>query len=156
MHSNNETGVLQPIAESAELAHSAGAILHTDAAQSAGKVVLNVRELGVDLVSVAGHKLYAPKGVGALYVRRGTPMVPFVLGAGHERGLRPGTENVAASPETPSWKAPRKLLLRLARPATPRENARLPSFSQWASHPKTRSARFGSRSVVARLLPTLR
>ena len=96
MHSNNETGVLQPIAEFAELAHSAGAILHTDAAQSAGKVVLNVRELGVDLVSVAGHKLYAPKGVGALYVRRGTPMVPLVLGADHERGLRPGTENVAA------------------------------------------------------------
>jgi cysteine desulfurase len=96
MHSNNETGVLQPIAEFARLAHAAGAILHTDAAQSAGKVPLDVRELGVDLLSVAGHKLYAPKGVGALYVRRGTPMVPFVLGAGHERGLRPGTENVAA------------------------------------------------------------
>jgi cysteine desulfurase len=96
MHSNNETGVLQPIAEFAELAHSAGAILHTDAAQSVGKVPLKVRELGVDLLSVAGHKLYAPKGVGALYVRRGTPIVPFTLGAGHERGLRPGTENVAA------------------------------------------------------------
>jgi cysteine desulfurase len=96
MHSNNETGVLQPIANFAELAHAAGAILHTDAAQSVGKVALNVRELGVDLLSVASHKLYAPKGVGALYVRRGTPMVPFVLGAGHERGLRPGTENVAA------------------------------------------------------------
>ncbi len=96
MHSNNETGVLQPVTEFAELAHSAGAILHTDAAQSAGKVALKVRELGVDLLSVAGHKLYAPKGVGALYVRRGTPIVPFTLGAGHERGLRPGTENVAA------------------------------------------------------------
>jgi len=95
MHSNNETGVLQPIAYLAELAHAAGAILHTDAAQSAGKVALNARELGVDLLSVAGHKLYAPKGVGALYVKRSTPMVPFVLGAGHERGLRPGTENVA-------------------------------------------------------------
>ncbi len=96
MHSNNETGVLQPIAGFAGLAHAVGAILHTDAAQSAGKVALDVRELGVDLLSVAGHKLYAPKGVGALYIRRGTPMVPFVLGAGHERGLRPGTENVAA------------------------------------------------------------
>jgi len=96
MHSNNETGVLQPIADFAELAHAVGAVLHTDAAQSAGKVALNVRKPGVDLLSVAGHKLYAPKGVGALYVRRGTPMVPFVLGAGHERGLRPGTENVAA------------------------------------------------------------
>jgi cysteine desulfurase len=96
MHSNNETGVLQPIAELAEFAHAKGAILHTDAAQSVGKVALKVRELGVDLLSVAGHKLYAPKGVGALYVRRGTPIAPFVLGAGHERGMRPGTENVAA------------------------------------------------------------
>jgi cysteine desulfurase len=96
MHSNNETGVLQPIAEIAELAHAVGAVLHTDAAQSVGKLALNVRELGVDLLSVAGHKLYAPKGVGALFVRRGTPIAPFVLGAGHERGLRPGTENVAA------------------------------------------------------------
>ncbi len=96
MHSNNETGVLQPVAEITGLAHEFGAVLHTDAAQSVGKVALNVRQLGVDLLSVAGHKLYAPKGVGALYVRRGTLMVPFVLGAGHERGLRPGTENVAA------------------------------------------------------------
>ena len=96
MHSNNETGVLQPIADIAGLVRAVGAILHTDAAQSVGKVPLKVRELGVDLLSVAGHKLYAPKGVGALYVRRGTPMAPFVLGAGHERGLRPGTENVAA------------------------------------------------------------
>jgi len=96
MHSNNETGVLQPVAEITGLAHEFGAVLHTDAAQSVGKVALNVRQIGVDLLSVAGHKLYAPKGVGALYVRRGTLMVPFVLGAGHERGLRPGTENVAA------------------------------------------------------------
>jgi len=94
MHSNNETGVLQPVAELAQLAHAAGALLHTDAAQSVGKVPVHVGELGVDLLSVAGHKLYAPKGVGALYVRRGTPIVPFALGAGHERGLRPGTENV--------------------------------------------------------------
>ena len=96
MHSNNETGVLQPIADIAGLVRAVGAILHTDAAQSVGKVPLKVRELGVDLLSIAGHKLYAPKGVGALYVRRGTPIVPFTLGAGHERGLRPGTENVAA------------------------------------------------------------
>ena len=96
MHSNNETGVLQPIAELAALAHAAGAVVHTDAAQSVGKVRIRVRELGVDLLSVAGHKLYAPKGVGALYVKRGTPLVPFALGAGHERGLRPGTENVAS------------------------------------------------------------
>ncbi len=95
MHSNNETGVLQPIAELAQAAHSQGALMHTDAAQSVGKVAIDVRELDLDLLSVAGHKLYAPKGVGALYVKRGTTLAPFALGAGHERGLRPGTENVA-------------------------------------------------------------
>mgnify|MGYP003482035458 CR=1 FL=1 len=95
MHSNNETGVIQPVEELARLAHAVGALAHTDAAQSLGKVRVNVRELDVDLLSMAGHKLYAPKGVGALYVKRGTPLLPFVLGAGHERGLRPGTENVA-------------------------------------------------------------
>lgn len=96
MHSNNETGVLQPVAEIAELARAAGAIVHSDAAQSVGKVPVNVRELGVDLLSVAGHKLYAPKGVGALFVKRGTLVLPFALGASHESGLRPGTENVAS------------------------------------------------------------
>jgi cysteine desulfurase len=95
MHSNNETGVLQPITELAYIARDRGAVMHTDAAQSVGKVPVHVRELGVDLLSIAGHKLYAPKGVGALYVRPGTPLQPFVLGAGHEHGLRPGTENVA-------------------------------------------------------------
>src|SRR5262249_23074314 len=94
--SNSETGVPQPVAELVRLAHSMGAVMHTDAAQSVGKVPVRVRELDVDLLSLAGHKLYAPKGVGALYVRRGTPLVPFALGAGHERGLRPGTENVAS------------------------------------------------------------
>lgn len=96
MHSNNETGVLQPVEELARLAHAAGALIHTDAAQSLGKVPVRVRELDVDLLSVAGHKLYAPKGVGALYVKRGTPLALFALGASHERGLRPGTENVAS------------------------------------------------------------
>jgi cysteine desulfurase len=96
MHSNNETGVLQPVAELARLAHDAGAFIHTDAAQSLGKVPVGVRDLDVDLLSIAGHKLYAPKGVGALYVKRGTPIVPLVLGANHEHGLRPGTENVAS------------------------------------------------------------
>ena len=94
MHANNETGVLQPVAEAVLAAHRNGALVHTDAAQSVGKLPVSVRDLGVDLLSVAGHKLYGPKGVGALYVRRGTPLVPFALGAGHERGLRPGTENV--------------------------------------------------------------
>ena len=96
MHANNETGVLQPIAELAALAHGLGAIVHTDAAQSVGKIPVRVRDLGVDLLSIAGHKLYAAKGVGALYVKRGTPIAAIMLGAGHERGLRAGTENVAS------------------------------------------------------------
>ena len=96
MHANNETGVIQPVAEVAALGHAAGALVHSDAAQSLGKIAVRVDELGVDLLSLAGHKLYAPKGVGALYVKRGTPLEPLVRGAGHERGLRPGTENVAS------------------------------------------------------------
>jgi len=94
MHSNNETGVLQPIQDAARLAHRAGACVHTDAAQSVGKVPVDVRSIDVDLLSIAGHKLYAPKGIGALYVRRGVLLEPLTRGAGHERGLRPGTENV--------------------------------------------------------------
>jgi cysteine desulfurase len=94
MHANNEVGTVQPIAEIAAIAHAAGALMHTDAAQSVGKIPVLVDELGVDLLSVAGHKLYAPKGVGALYARRGTPLQPFMRGAGHESGRRAGTENV--------------------------------------------------------------
>jgi cysteine desulfurase len=78
----------------AEIAHHYGALLHTDAAQSVGKVPVVVDELGVDLLSVAGHKLYAPKGIGALYVRSGIQLAKLMHGAGHERGRRPGTENV--------------------------------------------------------------
>lgn len=94
MHANNEVGTVQPIAELAAVTHAAGALLHTDAAQSLGKIPARVDDLGVDLLSVAGHKLYAPKGVGALYVRRGTPIAPFMHGAGHEGGRRAGTESV--------------------------------------------------------------
>jgi cysteine desulfurase len=96
MHSNNETGVLQPIPELASLAHRVGAFVHTDAAQSMGKVPVNVRALGADLLSIVGHKIYAPKGVGALYVQRGTPIEALARGTSHERGLRGGTENVAS------------------------------------------------------------
>ena len=94
MHANNEVGTVQPIAEIARIARAAGVLVHTDAAQSVGKIATRVDDLGVDLLSVAGHKVYAPKGVGALYIRRGTRIEPFVHGAGHEQGRRAGTENV--------------------------------------------------------------
>jgi cysteine desulfurase len=96
MHANNEIGTIQPITAIAAIAHACGALLHTDAAQSLGKISANVEVLGVDLLTLAGHKFYATKGVGALYVRRDTPIQPFVRGAGQEHGLRPGTENVPA------------------------------------------------------------
>lgn len=96
MHANNEVGTIQPIEEIAEITRSRGILLHTDAAQSVGKIPLSVDDLGVDLLSLAGHKFYATKGVGALYLRRGTPIEPVLVGAGHESGLRPGTENVPA------------------------------------------------------------
>jgi cysteine desulfurase len=94
MHANNEVGTLQPIREIAQIVKQHGALMHTDAAQSVGKVAVNVNELGVDLLSIAGHKLYAPKGVGALFVRRGVRLEPVLHGAGHESGRRAGTENV--------------------------------------------------------------
>jgi cysteine desulfurase len=96
MHANGETGVVQPIAEIADAAHAFGSLVHCDASQSSGKIPVRVNDLGVDLLSLVGHKLYAPKGVGALFVRRGTALRPFTRGAGHEGGLRPGTENVAS------------------------------------------------------------
>ena len=96
MHANNEVGTLQAIAEIAIPAHARGALVHTDAAQSIGKIPVNVDALGVDLLTIAGHKFNATKGVGALYVRRGTPIAPVIVGADHEGGLRPGTENVPA------------------------------------------------------------
>jgi cysteine desulfurase len=97
MHANNEVGTLQPIREIAALARARGVLLHTDAAQSVGKVAVNVNELGVDLLTMAGHKLYAPKGVGALYVRQGVKLEPLIHGAGHEAGRRAGTENVPSA-----------------------------------------------------------
>ncbi|HEU5199011.1 MAG TPA: cysteine desulfurase family protein [Ktedonobacterales bacterium] len=94
MHANNEVGTLEPIAEIGQIARRHGIAFHTDAAQSVGKVPVHVEELGVDLLTIAGHKLYAPKGVGALYIRRGTVLDPLIHGAGHEGGRRAGTENV--------------------------------------------------------------
>ena len=96
MLAQNETGAVMPVAGVAHAARVHGALVHTDAAQAIGKIGVDVKELGVDLLSVAGHKLYAPKGVGALYVRSGVSLVPLAYGGGQERGLRPGTENVAS------------------------------------------------------------
>ena len=94
MHANNEVGTIQPIAEIAAIVRAHGVPMHTDAAQSAGKLALDVDALGVDLLTLAGHKFCAPKGIGALYVRTGTPITAVLAGAGQERGLRPGTENI--------------------------------------------------------------
>ena len=94
MHANNEVGTIQPIAEIGQIAREHGILFHTDAAQSVGKIPTKVREMGVDLLSLAGHKLYGPKGVGALYVRTGIQLEPLIHGAGHEAGRRAGTENV--------------------------------------------------------------
>jgi len=95
MHANNEVGTVQPIRAICEVAHRHGVLVHTDAVQSFGKIPVNVEDLGVDLLSISGHKVYGPKGVGALYVRAGTLLLPLFQGGGQERGLRPGTENVA-------------------------------------------------------------
>jgi cysteine desulfurase len=94
MHANNEVGTIQPIIRISNIAKKHRILFHTDAAQSVGKIVTRVDDLGVDLLSIAGHKLYAPKGIGALYVRKGTPIEPLIHGAGHESGRRAGTENV--------------------------------------------------------------
>ena len=96
MWANNETGVIFPIAEMARMAHERGILFHTDAVQAVGKVPICLKELDVDFLSLSGHKLHAAKGVGVLYVRRGTPFVPFLTGGHQERGRRGGTENVAS------------------------------------------------------------
>ncbi len=96
MHANNEVGTIQPIAEICKVAKEAGAYFHTDAVQTAGHIPVDVNELGVDLLSISAHKLCGPRGVGALYIRKGTRLVPFVHGGGQERGHRASTENVPA------------------------------------------------------------
>jgi len=95
MHANNEMGSIQPLWEISVMLRERDIPFHSDAAQSAGKFPFRVDELGVDLLTIAGHKLYAPKGVGALYIREGVPLAPFMRGAEQEGGRRPGTENVA-------------------------------------------------------------
>ena len=95
MHANNETGVLQNIEEASKIAHEAGALFHTDAVQSVGKIPINVGEMGIDMLSMSAHKINALKGLGALYIKKGINITPLTYGGGHERGIRPGTENVA-------------------------------------------------------------
>ena len=97
MHANNEIGTVQPMREISHLCHEHGVPVHTDAAQSVGKIRTMVDELGVDMLTIAGHKMYAPKGVGALFIRRGVALEPVTHGAGHESGLRPGTEKRSLS-----------------------------------------------------------
>ena len=97
MHANNETGALQPIAEIADIAHQGGALVHSDGVQAAGKIPVDVAGLGVDLYSISGHKFYAAKGIGALYVKSGTKLRPIQFGGKHERERRPGTENVPSA-----------------------------------------------------------
>ena len=118
MHANNETGALQPIAEIAAIAHQAGALMHSDGVQAAGKIPVDVEALGVDLYSISGHKFYATKGIGALYVKSGTQLRPIQFGGKHERERRPGTENV------PSAVAMGKAAA-MARGALPIEESRL-------------------------------
>lgn len=94
MHANNEIGTIQPIAEIGKIAHEKGILFHTDAVQSVGKIPVDVNDLNVDMLSISSHKLYGPKGIGALYIKKGVRLEPIIHGGGHERGLRPGTENV--------------------------------------------------------------
>jgi cysteine desulfurase len=96
MYANNETGCIMPIEELTEIAHKHGALMHTDAVQAAGKVRIDVQKLNVDMLGISGHKIHAPKGVGALYLKRGTSFRPFLAGGHQERGRRAGTENVAS------------------------------------------------------------
>jgi cysteine desulfurase len=95
MHANNETGVIQPVEEIARIAQEHAVAFHCDAAQTAGKIPFSLVSSGIDMLTLASHKLYGPKGVGALYIKKGVVLSPLLFGAGHERGLRPGTENVA-------------------------------------------------------------
>src|SRR5947208_16958691 len=93
-HANNKTSIIQPVREISAIARERGIVMHTDAVQSVGKIPVNVKELGVDLLSLSGHKIHAPKGIGVLYSRKGVKLVPFMTGGSDERKRRAGSENV--------------------------------------------------------------
>jgi cysteine desulfurase len=137
MHANNEVGTIQPIEDCARIAHEQGVLFHTDAAQSIGKIATDVNELGVDLLTIAGHKTYAPKGIGALFVRRGVRLEPLIHGAGHESGRRAGTESVLLA--TALGKA-----CELARDLAAMDRVRELRDHLWQSI----RARFGDRAVL--------
>ncbi|HEY7460003.1 MAG TPA: cysteine desulfurase family protein [Xanthobacteraceae bacterium] len=137
MHANNEVGTIQPIAECARIAHEHGVLFHTDAAQSAGKIPTDINELAVDLLSIAGHKVYAPKGVGAMFVRRGLRLEPLIHGAGHEGGRRAGTESALLA--TGLGKA-----CELARDLAPMDRVRALRDHFW----KELQSRFGNRVAL--------
>ena len=137
MHANNEVGTIQPVEECATIARDRGILFHTDAAQTVGKIATNVRELGIDLLSIAGHKLYAPKGVGALFVRRGVSLEPLIHGAGHEGGRRAGTESALLA--VGLGKA-----CELARDLTPMDRIRVLRDHFW----QELQNRFGNRVVL--------
>ena len=137
MHANNEVGTIQPIADCARVAHERGVLFHTDAAQAVGKIPTAVTETGVDLLSIAGHKVYAPKGVGALFVRRGVSLEPLIHGAGHEAGRRAGTESALLA--VGLGKA-----CELARDLSPMERVRALRDHLW----KELEKRFGNRVLL--------
>lgn len=137
MHANSEVGTFQPIEKISRFTREYGILLHTDAAQSVGKISTRVDDLGVDLLSIAGHKLYAPKGVGALYIRRGTPIEPLIHGAGHESGRRAGTESALMT-------AALGAAAELAADLTPMQRIRVLRDQFW----QLLTAAFGNRVVL--------
>jgi cysteine desulfurase len=137
MHANNEVDTIQPIEELSQITRAHGILLHTDAAQSIGKIATDVSTLGVDLLSIAGHKFYAPKGIGALYVRRGTLLEPLIHGAGHEGGRRAGTESALLAVGLGA-------ACDLARELHPMERVRALRDQFW----RGLQARFGARVVL--------
>ena len=146
MHANNETGTIQPIEACARIAREHGVLFHTDAAQSVGKIPTEVDDLGIDLLSVAGHKLYAPKGVGALYVRAGTRLEPLIHGAAHEGGRRAGTESAILA-------AALATACSLARDSVPLEDVRRLRDEFWASLKERFSERVVRNGHAERCLP---